>query len=157
MELLLAVFDGLPGVALLRESGTAYLFVNAAHILAIGLVAGAILPLDLRLLGLFARWPLAVLGPFLSRAAATGVAMALPTGAWLFAVNAADYVENPAFLAKMSLLALALLNVALQRVTGGFRAAVAGERVSAGTKAVAAASLVLWPMVLLAGRWIAFV
>lgn len=157
MELLLAAFNGLPGVGLLRDSGTAYLFVNAAHILAIGLVVGAILPLDLRLLGLFPRSPLPGLGPFLSRAAAMGVASALLTGAWLFAVNAADYVENPAFLAKMALLALALANVALQHAQGGFRAALAGGPVSAGTKAVAAASLVLWPTVLLAGRWIAFV
>ncbi len=157
MDLFIAVFDGLPGVGLLRDSGTAYLVVNAAHILCIGLVVGAILPLDLRLLGLFAQAPLAVLGPFLARAAAVGVAGAVLTGTWLFAVNAADYVGNPAFLAKLVLLALALCNVALQHGLGGFRAALAGGRASPATKALAAASFVLWPLVLLAGRWIAFV
>jgi hypothetical protein len=156
MELLIAAFDGLPGVGLLRDSGTAYLFVNAAHILGIGLLVGAILPLDLRLLGLLRAPPLPLLGPFLSRAAAAGLSTAVVTGAWLFAVNAADYVGNPAFLAKMALLSLAILNVALQHSLGGFRAAVAGDRAPAGTKAFAAASLVLWPTVLLAGRWIAF-
>jgi hypothetical protein len=157
MELLLAAFDRLPGVALLRDSGTAYLLVNAAHILGIGLVVGAILPLDLRLVGLLRGAPLAVLGPFLSRAAAVGVATAALTGAWLFAVNAGDYVANPAFLAKMALLALALVNVALQHSAGGFRAAIEGERPTGATRAFAAASLLVWPLVLLAGRWIAFV
>lgn len=37
----------------LRRSATLYMFVNAAHILAIGLLVGAILPLDLRLAGFF--------------------------------------------------------------------------------------------------------
>ena len=157
MELLLAAFDGLPGVGLLRDSGTAYLFVNAAHILAIGLVVGAILPLDLRLLGLFPRSPLPVLGPFLSRAAAMGVASALLTGAWLFAVNAADYVENPAFLAKMALLALALGNVVLQHGLGGFRAALDNDAAAPRTRLLAALSILLWVSVLLAGRWIAFI
>ena len=65
-----------PGAVLLQRSGTAYLLVNAAHILGVGLVVGAILPLDLRLLGFYRRVPLEVVGPFLSRAAAAGVALA---------------------------------------------------------------------------------
>ena len=44
-----------PGAVLLQRSGTAYLFVNAAHIASIGLLIGGILPLDLRLAGLLAR------------------------------------------------------------------------------------------------------
>ena len=69
-----------PGAVLLQRSGTAYLLVNAAHILGVGLLVGAILPLDLRLLGFFRGVPLQVVGPFLSRAAATGLVLALATG-----------------------------------------------------------------------------
>jgi hypothetical protein len=156
MELLLAVFGALPGVGILRESGTAYLFVNAAHILGLGLILGAILPLDLRLLGLFPRVPLAVLGPFLSRVAAIGVTIAVPTGLWLFAVNAPDYVGNTAFLVKLVLLALAFGNIALQHGPGGFRSAVASGSAPPLARVLAAVSLVLWPSVLLAGRWIGF-
>lgn len=156
MDALLAALGNWPGAAFLRDSGTAYLFVNATHILGIGLVLGAILPLDLRLLGMFPRAPLAVLGPFLSRAAAAGVALAVLTGVWLFTVNVSDYVANTAFLAKLALLALAIGNVALQHGGGGFRAAVATGAAGPGTRLLAAMSIVLWLSVLVAGRWIGF-
>ena len=40
-----------PGAVLLQQSGTAYLLVNAAHILGLAMLVGGILPLDLRLIG----------------------------------------------------------------------------------------------------------
>ena len=95
-----------PGAVLLQRSGTAYLFVNAAHIASVGLLIGGILPLDLRLAGLLRGVPLAVIGPFLSRSAAIGVALAIATGLWLFTVKPREYLENEAFLWKMALLAL---------------------------------------------------
>lgn len=140
-----------PGAMLLQRSGMAYLLVNAAHILGVGLLVGAVLPLDLRLLGLFRGVPLAVIGPFLSRAAATGVGLAIVTGLWLFSVKPAEYLENDAFLAKMGLLVFALANVALQHRNRPF------ERVSSGARLVAFCSAVLWLSVLVAGRWIGFV
>jgi hypothetical protein len=146
-----------PGAALLRGSGTLYLFVNAAHILGIGLLVGAILPLDLRLLGFFRDVPLAVLGPFLSRAARGGLALALVTGFLLLTVRPGDYLGNPAFLAKLALLALALANIALQHANPHFGTALAGGPVHAGVRAAAAASALLWVAVLVAGRWIGFV
>jgi hypothetical protein len=148
---------GWPGAVWLQESGTAYLFVNAAHILAIGLLVGSILPLDLRLLGLFGTVPLPVIGPFLQKVAAAGVVLAIVTGLWLFSVRPRDYVANPAFLAKMALLAFALANVALQHSGGRFRAAIAGEIVKPRVRIVAGFSASLWIAVLTAGRWIGFV
>ncbi len=156
MDALLEAIGNWPGAVILRDSGTAYLFVNAAHILGVGLVLGAILPLDLRLLGLFRQAPLAVLGPFLSRAAATGVVVAALTGLWLFSVNAPEYVGNTAFLAKLGLLALALGNVALQHGLGDFRAAVASDTAPPLARVLAALSIGLWLSVLVAGRWIGF-
>ncbi len=49
----------------LRRSALVYMAVNGAHILSIGLLIGAILPLDLRLMGLFGSVPLAVIRPVL--------------------------------------------------------------------------------------------
>lgn len=146
-----------PGAALLRASGTAYLLVNAAHILGIGLLLGAILPLDLRLAGLFRSAPLDLLGPFLLRAAAIGLGLALVTGFVLFTVRPAEYLANPAFLAKLALLALALANIALQHGSARFRAALAGGDPDRRVRAVAAVSAMLWLSVLVAGRWIGFV
>jgi hypothetical protein len=134
-----------PGAILLQRSGTAYLLVNAAHILGVGLLVGAILPLDLRLLGLFRTVPLAVIEPFLTRAAATGLALALVTGVWLFTVKPAEYLGNEAFLIKGALLVAALANIVLRYRIAGF------------ARAAAAFSLVLWLGVLVAGRWIGFV
>ncbi|KUL96223.1 membrane protein [Bosea sp. WAO] len=152
---LVAGLEAWPGAALIRQSGTAYLFVNAAHILGIGLLVGAILPLDLRLLGCFRAVPLAVIGAFLTRAAAVGLALALSTGFWLFTVKPAEYLANEAFLWKLGLLAFAITNIGLQH-GGGFRAAMARGEVSGAIRLRAAISVTLWLGTLLAGRWIGF-
>jgi hypothetical protein len=144
-----------PGAALIRQSGTAYLFVNAAHILGIGLLVGAIVPLDLRLLGFFRAVPLAAIGPFLRRSAAVGLALALTTGFWLFSVKPAEYLANEAFLWKLGLLTFAIANIGLQHA-GGFRRAVADDAVTGAIRARAAVSVALWLGALLAGRWIGF-
>jgi hypothetical protein len=138
----------------LQQSATAYLLVNAAHILGIGLLVGAILPLDLRLMGCFRHAPLEVLGPFLRRAAATGLAIAITTGLWLFSVNAAEYLANNAFRWKLALLVLAIFNITyqnLKRNDRGLQSAAPSTRVAAGI------SFCLWIAVLIAGRWIGFV
>jgi hypothetical protein len=90
-----------PGAVWLQQSGIAYLFVNAAHILSIGLLLGSILPFDLHLIGLNRLGSTAIIGPLLLRIAATGLALALMTGFWLFTVKPREYIENPAFLAKI--------------------------------------------------------
>jgi hypothetical protein len=146
-----------PGALWLQRSGTAYLLVNAAHILGIGLLVGAILPLDLRLAGLLRGAPLALLVPFLTRAAGFGLALALATGAWLFTVKPAEYAANPAFLWKLGLLALALANIAVQHRGGALAQALATERPPLRVRASALASSALWLAVLVAGRWIGFV
>lgn len=147
---------GWPGAVFIRDSGTAYLLVNATHILGVGLLVGAIIPLDLRLLGLFRHAPLAVLAPFLSRAAATGAVLAIVTGLWLFSVKPGEYLGNAAFLWKAGLLAVALANVVLQHANRHFAAAVAGGELRPTVRLVAACSILFWLSVLVAGRWIGF-
>lgn len=135
---------------------TLYIFINGAHILAIGLLLGAILPLDLRLLGLFRRFPLSVLGPFLSRAALTGVLLAMLTGGLLFSAKPLEYINNPAFLTKLGLLALGLLNALLLHAHPAWHEALRSERATGLARACAGISLLAWLSVLLAGRWIGF-
>jgi hypothetical protein len=152
---LLAGLGTWPGAVLLKQSGTAYLLVNASHILGIALLIGAILPLDLRLLGLFRSVPVAALAPVLSRMAGIGLALALVSGAWLFTVRPVEYARNAAFLWKLGLLALALANIALQHRSAAYARALAGD-ITAAVRWRARASLTLWPSVLLAGRWTGF-
>ena len=145
-----------PGAVWLQGSGTAYLCVNAAHILGVALLIGAIVPLDLRLAGLWRQVPLSVLLPFLSRAAATGLALALVTGLWLFTVNPVDYADNRAFQFKLGLLMLALGNVAWQHGSSELVRTRRDGTVSTGVRWRAVASPLWWLGVLLAGRWIGF-
>ncbi|MPZ37460.1 MAG: DUF2214 domain-containing protein [Rhizobiales bacterium] len=145
-----------PGAVLLRDSGTAYLFVNAAHILGIALLIGAILPLDLRLMGCFRTIPLAVIAPFLSRVAAVGIAFAVLTGLCLFSVKPSEYLANTAFLWKIALLAAALGNVALQHHSRQYWLALEGGGIPLPVRIRAAVSALMWLSVLVAGRWIGF-
>lgn len=146
-----------PGARWLQQSGTAYLFVNATHILGLGLLLGAILPLDLRLVLGRSQAALSVLAPVAIRTAAVGLALAVLTGAWLFSVNPADYLQNTAFRWKLLLLTLALANVVVQHrqwrslgLPDATRALPARVRVLAGVSAL------LWIATLIAGRWIGF-
>ncbi|WP_376089792.1 DUF2214 domain-containing protein [Roseomonas sp. CCTCC AB2023176] len=143
--------------AALRRSSSLYAAVNAAHIIGIGLLLGAIATLDARLLGAFRRTPVAAIGPPLVRVAGTGLGVAIATGALLFSVRPAEYAANPAFLAKLALVALGLLNVAALRLGPGWRHALAGGDLTAAVRLGAAASLGIWIAAILAGRWIAFV
>ncbi|WP_371345167.1 DUF6644 family protein [Ancylobacter sp. IITR112] len=153
---LLAALGDWPGARMLRASWVAYLLVNAAHILGIALLLGAILVLDVRLLGALSTAPLAVMGPLQVRVAACGMGLAVLTGLWLFSVRPAEYAANPAFLTKLALLAAACANIVLQHAHPAYRRAMQGGPVPARLRVSAALSLLLWLAVLVAGRWIGF-
>lgn len=155
-EALLDALPDLPFVALMRRAWPVYAAVNAAHLLGIALTLGAILPLDLRLIGVLRAPPLPVIGGFLSRTAAAGVALALLTGLLLFSVQPRDYLANPAFRIKLPLLAVALTNVALIHRGSAWGAVLRGEPVAPALRAAAAVSALSWIAVLGAGRVIGF-
>ncbi|MEP9375759.1 DUF2214 domain-containing protein [Aquabacter sp. CN5-332] len=145
-----------PVAAALRQWVAAYALLNAAHILGIGLLVGAIATLDLRLLGAFRGAALASLAPPLSRVAAAGLLLALCTGALLFSVRPVAYAQNAAFLAKLALVALGILNALLLRLGGGWRQMLEGAPVPARIKIGAAFSLSIWVGAIICGRWIGF-
>ncbi|MEN5157459.1 DUF6644 family protein [Achromobacter spanius] len=156
LRLALEQLQSVPPALWLRRSGVLYLLVNAAHIGAIGLLIGSIIPLDLRLLGVLKPGALAVLAPVLARTAATGVALAVVTGALLFSVRPLEYLYNPAFLTKMGLLAAGAVNAWLVNRSRAWASVAEGRPPSPALRIQAAASLVLWPGCLVAGRWIGF-
>ena len=139
----------------LRGSGNLYMVVNATHILGIGILVGAILPLDLRILGVLRGPSLTVLGPFLSRMAGLGLGLAMLTGICLWSVRASEYLGNSAFRWKLALLASGLANVALLHRLGWGRLVATG-RADGTTRLLSAISALVWLATLLAGRWIGF-
>ena len=156
MAELLQALAGSPVAQALRSSMVFYVFTNAAHILAIGLVVGSLATLDLRLLGAFRATPVAVLGPPLSRVAMFGVMLAVATGFLLFSVRPAEYVQNPAFLTKIALVTLGVLNALLLHFGGRWRDILAGGAISPRVRISALLSLLTWIGAILAGRWIGF-
>ncbi|WP_313621587.1 DUF6644 family protein [Achromobacter sp.] len=156
LRLALEQLEALPPAIWLRRSGTLYLLVNAAHIGAIGLLIGSIVPLDLRLLGVIKSGPLAVLAPVLARTAAVGLALAVLTGAMLFSVRPLEYLQNPAFVVKMGLLLAGALNAWGVHRGRAWAGVVAGDLPTGGLRLQAGASLLLWLGCLVAGRWIGF-
>jgi hypothetical protein len=155
LEALQALSEWSVAVAL-RQSRIAYPLVNAAHIMSIGLLLGSIVTLDLRLLGLFRGYSIAGLGPPLWRVAAFGLILAMVTGFLLFSTRPLTYAENPAFLAKLVLIWLGVLNVVVLRYNRHWRQAVGGARVHGSVRAAAFVSLFTWLGAVVAGRWIGF-
>jgi hypothetical protein len=145
-----------PVAAFFRTSTVAYATLNAAHILAIGLIVGSIVPLDLRLLGVFPRTPLAAFGRPLVRVAAIGVFLAIASGFLLFSVRPTAYAQNPAFLAKVSLVAVGVANALAIRGSRGWRTAIETGAIPPLVRAGAVVSILIWPSAVFAGRWIGF-
>jgi len=135
-------------------------FIESVHVLSITFLLGAILMVDLRVLGLAARvYPLArVVGELVSWSA-WALLVANITGIGMFITRASVHVENPAFQLKMFLLILAGMNIAYFH----FRAMPAilktqdGACVPLSGRVAAGASLFLWCAVMLAGRWVGHV
>lgn len=146
----------LPPAVYLQRSPNAYVLVNAAHIAALGMLIGAMVALDCRLLGAARALPFAIIGPYLSRFARYGLLGAIATGVWLFSVRPHEYAENAAFLVKVGLVALGVMNAVWLHRRADWRHAVDAGDISTAVRVHASASLALWFGAVLAGRWIGF-
>jgi hypothetical protein len=141
---------------LMRSSPMLYPAAEILHIIGFVLLVGSIAALDLRLLGFgrtIAIQPLAQLLLPLSR---VGFLVAIGMGFLLFSADAAHVVRNPAFQAKLLLIAAALINVAVAHAGPWRRIAGWHGEPPAGTRLAAVASILLWLAALTAGRLIAY-
>ena len=152
----LQVLHDWPVAALIRRSLYVYPIVNATHIFSLALLIGGILPADLRMLGLFRAIQAGAYLRLMTAFSATGLALAIASGFLLFSVQPLEYAYNPAFLTKISLVALGTANALVIRFSHGWRLAIETGTVGPGLKLAAALSIAIWISALLAGRWIAF-
>lgn len=142
----------------LRASVWLYPLVNTGHVVGIALLFGAIVPLDLRLIGVFRSAPLAHLANTLVPVAVAGLLLALASGALLFATRPLDYVVEPLFGIKLALLGAAVLNALWLRFDPEWRrlGAAPGAATCRGWRVHGALSLLLWLGVITAGRLIGY-
>ena len=153
MEAFLASLEATAPAQFLRVSRWGYAAVSGAHILGIALLVGAILPLNLRLLGLWRSIPRANLLRVLVPVAATGLLLAVLTGSLLFSVRAQEYAAVGYLQAKVVLVLLGLLSASRSIAPNGSMLEGASER---RLRFHALVSLGCWLGALACGRLIAF-
>jgi hypothetical protein len=156
-EVLSAVQDALI-VGALRRSHWVYPLVNAGHIVGLALLFGAIVPLDLRLIGFWPRVPIGPLARLLLPVAIAGLALAVPTGGLLFSVSAVKYVGMGVFQLKLLVILCALANALLLHRTSAWASHQDGA--ARGTtprlRLAGILSIGCWLAAILAGRMLGY-
>jgi hypothetical protein len=104
-----------PVAAALRRGRWSYAAVNGVHMVGIALLFGAIVPLDLRLIGFWRSVRIATLVRVLTPVAVTGVVLAIAAGLLLFSVRAVQYAGTIVFQIKLALILCAFANAVLAR------------------------------------------
>jgi len=148
-----------PPAAAMRDSLWIFDITETVHTLGIILVAGTIMLVDLRLLGLgLRREPVSHVVSRIVPWTLSGFCLMFLTGGWLFSAEASKLYHSPAFRIKMILLALAGLNALIFHLTVYRRAAEWDDVPVAPLRARVAGlvSLVLWIGIIAAGRSIAY-
>lgn len=160
MEALAAALQNSALSQLLRSSIWLYPLVNTGHVVGIALLFGAIVPLDLRLMGFFRRTPLEHLANTLVPVAVAGLVLALFTGSLLFSTRPLDYVAEPLFGIKLGLMGAAVVNALVLRWAPGWRRrGVRSERPPLPLpvwRLHGLLSVMLWLGVIAAGRLIGY-
>ena len=153
MEAFFAAVENIAIAQTLRVSRWGYAVTNATHILGIALLIGAIVPLQLRFLGLWRSIPRESLVRVLSPVAATGLALAVAAGLLLFSVRAREYAGVGFLQAKLVLAAVGILSAVTLHRAHGYLLESAGDARLVGHAIV---SLTSWIGALFCGRMIAF-
>jgi hypothetical protein len=142
-----------------RNSLYIFPFIESVHVMALSVVFGTILVVDLRVLGVASQQrPFTRMSAELLRITWWAFGVAALTGSLMFMTNARVYFHNTAFRVKMLLLILAALNMAIFHLTAGKKAAGWDKSASAPGigKITAALSIALWVGIIFSGRVIGF-
>lgn len=147
----------------LKASFWAYPLVNAGHILGLALLIGAIVPLDIRILGGFRSVPLRALARVCVPIAAGGLALSVLTGIMLFIVKPHDYAGSQLFLIKLVAIGVGVINVAAVRanplwaeITQGAESLLDPTEGDLHLKLAALLSMLVWIGVLVMGRLVGY-
>ncbi|TVQ39396.1 MAG: hypothetical protein EA370_04730 [Wenzhouxiangella sp.] len=137
-----------------------YGLLNLTHIIGIATLFGAILVLDLRLIGLWRRLALDDLVKPTVMLSAIGFTLAILSGVMMFSFNATEYHGNPFFYIKIPVILVGVINIVVIQRTATWKRAVNGEpetgNDSLKLKFIGASSLLIWLTVLTCGRMIGY-
>jgi hypothetical protein len=144
----------------MRESGVwIYGIVNLIHILGIASLFGAVVVLDLRLLGVWRKVPLACVTRPTVPVAGIGFAVAVTSGTFLLATKATEYVGNPFLYIKFPAIFLGFLNIIALNYWSAWkhhRVRELSEPEQARLAIFGGVSLFCWLTAIMAGRMIAY-
>ena len=154
---LLSFFEWCEATALghaIKDSAWLFPFIEAVHLLGLSVLGGALLVVDLRMLGLGLRdQSIGDLAASTRRWLFGSIAVMIVTGTALFLSESVKCYYSQAFWVKMSALSLALVFT----LTVWQRVAMRATRsTTLRTRLVSLVSLALWFTVAAAGRWIGF-
>lgn len=136
----------------IRESIWLFPVIQCGHLLALAMLGGSVLVVDLRLLGLGLRdQPVDSLARKVHPWLIGSLVTIIGTGILMFLSEAQKCFYSPPFWYKMTLLVAATLFTLTLR-----RRVLAGSGGPIRQRLTAAASLALWFGVAFSGRWIAF-
>lgn len=159
MDETLRIIESLSLVDALRRSIWVYPLVNAGHLLGIALLLGSVAAMDLRVLGFWKDVEFRQLERCLRPLAITGLGIAAGCGGLLFSTSAIDYASMSLMRWKLALFLMAMSN-ALFFIVQHHRSVAGGQENNSRTltslKLSALLSLLLWLLVLFAGRLIAY-
>ena len=155
----LTALQELAPVAALRSARWTYAAVNATHITGIALLFGAIVPLDLRLIGCFRQVSIKALARVLVPVAVSGLLLAISAGLLLFSIRAVQYAGTTLFQIKMALVVCSVANALLLRKATTWETAQndINTMPPPRLRTAGAVSIVLWLSVIACGRFVAFV
>lgn len=142
-----------------NTNGATYPIVESLHVIAVALVFGTILVVDLRLLGVAStNRPFTRVAHDLLHLTWVGFALAVVTGSLLFLPNAGSIAVNTSFQIKMALLLLAGINMFIFELITARDVTVWNTLLPPPNKARIAGllSLVLWAAIIVCGRMIGF-
>jgi len=143
----------------IREDDVLFPLIESVHVVAICLVVGSILAVDLRLLGFASiHRPVSRVTSGILPLTWSAFAVAVASGILMFISNATKYLENGYFVAKIFLICAAGLNMAIFHGISA-KDLPRWEKQTVLPRPVRLAggfSILLWVAVVTCGRWIGF-
>ena len=141
---------------LVQESAWGYPIVLSAHAVGMAILAGIVLMINFRVLGMAPRVPLSALRP-IYRVALVGLVINAISGTMLFVANPDAFVESTPFWLKISALVIGItLMVTMAKRLFAPAAMESGEPPAGNVRLLAAISSIAWLAVIVMGRLIAY-